>query len=69
MKRSNLILLGLLIAFQLMSAQVKTTDLLELKKNSKNEIFHNQGKAVKNGGFYRKGYWVWDNSVIGQYHS
>jgi len=72
MKKSNSILWLLLISVQLVSAQVKTTDLLELKKNSKNEIFRNQGKAVKNGGFYRKGYWVWDNSVIkgddGKYH-
>lgn len=62
----------LLVAFQLLSAQVKPNDLLELKKNSKNEIFHNLGKAVKYGGFYMKGYWVWDNTVIkgddGKYH-
>ena len=48
----------LLIVFQSMLAQVNTTDLLELKKNSKNEIFRDQGKALKNGGFCRKGYWV-----------
>ena len=62
----------LLLAFQLMSSQEMLKDLVQLKKDSKNEIFHNQGQAVKNGGFFMKGYWVWDNTVIkgedGKYH-
>jgi hypothetical protein len=70
--KNTISLLVMLIAFQSLSAQEMLPNLLELKKNSKNEIFHNLGQADKNGGFYMKGYWVWDNSVIkgddGKYH-
>src|SRR6478735_2782254 len=72
--KNTLYLWLMLIAFQSVSSQEQKmlTNLLQLKKDSKNEIFHNQGQAVKNGGFYLKGYWVWDNSVIkgddGKYH-
>ena len=41
-----------------MLAQEMLTNLVELKKDSKNEIFHDQGKALENGSFFLK------NSIV-----
>lgn len=72
--KNILFLCFILITAQTVSAQEQKMlpNLLQLKKDSKNEIFHHLGQAVKKGGFYLKGYWVWDNTVIkgddGKYH-
>ncbi|MEI8086354.1 MAG: glycoside hydrolase family protein [Paludibacter sp.] len=64
--------ISLLLILPVVSAQDKLENLVALKQNSQNEIFHSLGKAVKAGGFYMKDYWVWDNTVIkgddGKYH-
>lgn len=45
---------------------------MELKEKSKNELFHNLGKAPRTPAFQCEGYWVWGSSVIqeddGKYH-
>lgn len=50
----------------------KIDNLLELKEKSKNELFHNLGKAPRTPAFQCEGYWVWGSSVIqgddGKYH-
>jgi len=62
----------LILGLHSVSSQEKLTNLSKLKKNSKNEIFHHQGQAVRKGGFFIEGYWIWDNTVIkgedGKYH-
>lgn len=42
----------------------KIDNLLELKEKSKNELFHNLGKAPRTPAFQCEGYWVWGSSVI-----
>lgn len=50
----------------------KLDNLLELKRNSHNSLFHNLGKASKVPAFQMEGYWVWGSSVVkspdGKYH-
>ena len=71
MKKVNFLWI-LLIGFQYLSAQEIATNIVEQKRNSKNEIYHHLGKAPRDGGFFLKGFWVWDNTVIkgedGKYH-
>lgn len=47
-------------------------NLVALKKNSQNRLFHNLGKAQKVPAFQSEGYWVWGSSVLkspdGKYH-
>lgn len=47
-------------------------NLVALKKNSQNRLFHNLGKAQKLPAFQSEGYWVWGSSVLkspdGKYH-
>lgn len=50
----------------------KLENLVSLKENSKNRLFHNLGKASKVPAFESEGYWVWGSSVVkspdGKYH-
>lgn len=50
----------------------KLENLVSLKENSKNRLFHNLGKASKVPAFQSEGYWVWGSSVVkspdGKYH-
>lgn len=50
----------------------KLDNLLELKRNSHNSLFHNLGKASRVPAFQMEGYWVWGSSVVkspdGKYH-
>lgn len=47
-------------------------NLVKLKQNSTNELFHDFGKAPRTPAFESEGYWVWGSSVVkdetGKYH-
>ncbi|WP_316813105.1 glycoside hydrolase family protein [Pedobacter heparinus] len=50
----------------------KIENLEELKKNSRNEIFGNLGKAFRTPSVAMENYWVWGSSIVkdkvGKYH-
>lgn len=50
----------------------KIDNLTELKRQSKNELFHRLEKAPRTPAFESEGYWVWGSSVVkgddGKYH-
>ncbi len=62
--------LGLMISMPVKSQKIE--NLEELKKNSKNEIFGNLGKAFRAPSMQMENYWVWGSSVVkdkaGKYH-
>ena len=67
--------LYVLLCFTLLGSTVfaqKIENLLELKHQSKNELFHHLGQAPRTPAFESEGYWVWGSSVVkgedGKYH-
>lgn len=54
-----------------MQAQI-VKDLVKLKQNSANQLFHNLGQAPRTPAFESEGYWVWGSSIVkdetGKYH-
>lgn len=50
----------------------KINNLIELKQNSTNELFHHLERAIRTPAFQSEGYWVWGSSVTkggdGKYH-
>lgn len=70
MKHLTFSLLCLLVAATV-SAQ-RIANLLELKKQSTNELFHHLAGAQRTPAFESAGYWVWGSSVMrsddGKYH-
>jgi hypothetical protein len=62
--------LGLIISMPVKSQKIE--NLEALKKNSKNEIFGNLGKAFRAPSMQMENYWVWGSSVVkdkaGKYH-
>lgn len=63
----------LLIFVVTLSSQAQKIDnLIELKSNSSNQLFHNLKKAPRTPAFESKEYWVWGSSVVqddaGKYH-
>lgn len=50
----------------------KIENLVKLKRQSENELFHHLGQASRTPAFESEGYWVWGSSVIkgndGKYH-
>ena len=60
-----------LVSTSIVFAQ-KIDNLVELKQQSKNELFHNLKKAPHTPAFKSEGYWVWGSSVVkdedGKYH-
>lgn len=72
MKKSILLLsLSMFLTVSGLYSQ-KLDNLISLKENSKNRLFHNLGKASKVPAFQSEGYWVWGSSVVkspdGKYH-
>lgn len=67
--------LYVLLCFTLLGSTVfaqKIENLVELKHQSKNELFHHLGQAPRTPAFESEGYWVWGSSVVkgedGKYH-
>ena len=67
--------LYVLLCFTLLGSTVfaqKIENLVELKQQSKNELFHHLGQAPRTPAFESEGYWVWGSSVVkgedGKYH-
>jgi len=67
--------LYILLCFTLLGSTVfaqKIENLIELKHQSKNELFHHLGQAPRTPAFESEGYWVWGSSVVkgndGKYH-
>lgn len=67
--------LYVLLCFTLLGSTVfaqKIENLVELKHQSKNELFHHLGQAPRIPAFESEGYWVWGSSVVkgedGKYH-
>lgn len=67
--------LYVLLCFTLLGSTVfaqKIENLVELKHQSKNELFHHLGQAPHTPAFESEGYWVWGSSVVkgedGKYH-
>lgn len=67
--------LYVLLCFTLLGSTVfaqKIENLVELKQQSKNELFHHLGQAPRTLAFESEGYWVWGSSVVkgedGKYH-
>ena len=67
--------LYILLCFTLLGSTMfaqKIENLVELKHQSKNEVFHHLGQAPRTPTFESKGYWVWGSSVVkgndGKYH-
>lgn len=71
MKRKFVYALLLLLVNSYSNAQ-KIANLVELKQQSKNELFHHLDKAPYTPAFENEGYWVWGSSVVkgadGKYH-
>lgn len=71
MKRNYFYFL-LLLLFSINGMAQKIDNLIELKKQSKNELFHQLAKAPRTPAFESEGYWTWGSSVIkgedGKYH-
>lgn len=72
MKKKRLIILTLcFLTFALLWAQ-KVDNLIDLKKQSQNPLFHHLAPAPKTPAFECEGYWSWGSSVIkgedGKYH-
>lgn len=61
----------LLVVSSTMQAQI-VKDLVKLKQNSANQLFHNLGQAPRTPAFESEGYWVWGSSIVkdetGKYH-
>ncbi|MFA4866740.1 MAG: glycoside hydrolase family protein [Pedobacter sp.] len=61
---------GLMISMSVKSQKIE--NLEQLKKNSKNEIFGNLGKAFRVPSMQMENYWVWGSSIVkdkaGKYH-
>lgn len=72
MKNQLLILLLTVFLAVLYTYSQQLDNLVALKKNSQNWLFHNLGKAQKVPAFQSEGYWVWGSSVLkspdGKYH-
>lgn len=70
-KKYLFLVLGAFICLQSIFAQ-KIDNLVELKKQSKNELFNNLDKAPYTPTFESEGYWSWGSSVVkgddGKYH-
>lgn len=67
--------LYVLLCFTLLGSTVfaqKIENLVELKHQSKNELFHHLGQAPRTPAFESAGYWVWGSSIVkgedGKYH-
>lgn len=67
--------LYVLLCFTLLGSTVfaqKIENLVELKHQSKNELFHHLGQAPRTPAFESEGYWVWGSSIVkgedGKYH-
>ena len=60
-----------LVSTSIVFAQ-KIDNLVALKQQSKNELFHKLKKAPRTPAFESEGYWVWGSSVVkgedGKYH-
>ena len=67
MKRSLLYILTCLVSSIFSTSIVfaqKIDNLVELKQQSKNELFHKLKKAPRTPAFESEGYWVWGSSVV-----
>ena len=71
MKRCKLILFFNIFILLTASAQ-KIENLVELKQQSENRLFHRLDKAPRTPAFASEGYWVWGSSIVkgddGKYH-
>lgn len=71
MKRYKLILFFNIFILLTASAQ-KIENLVELKQQSENRLFHRLDKAPRTPAFASEGYWVWGSSIVkgddGKYH-
>lgn len=71
MKKYSLLLLSLFLSGTTALAQ-KTENLVELKRQSANPLFHRLDKAPRTPAFECEGYWSWGSSVVkgddGKYH-
>lgn len=65
-----LVFVGMIFFFAGQAQQVENIKVL--KKESKNEIFHNLGEAFPSPSIEMEGYWVWGSSIVrdqlGKYH-
>lgn len=70
-RRTFLMIASLWFMLYAISAQTMK-NLVKMKENSRNELFHHLGKAPLTPAFKQEGYWVWGSSVIqgddGKYH-
>jgi len=71
MKRYKLILFFNIFILLTAFAQ-KIENLVELKQQSENRLFHRLDKAPRTPAFASEGYWVWGSSIVkgddGKYH-
>ena len=71
MKRYKLILFFNIFILLTVFAQ-KIENLVELKQQSENRLFHRLDKAPRTPAFASEGYWVWGSSIVkgddGKYH-
>lgn len=72
MKRLPILITALLATCCALAQAIAPADLPELKRNSKNPLFHQLGAAALAPAFESEGYWVWGSSAIrdddGRYH-
>ena len=63
MKRYKLILFFNIFILLTASAQ-KIENLVELKQQSENRLFHRLHKAPRTPAFASEGYWVWGSTIL-----